>query len=112
MRIQVAIAAALVSLACALGLGWWCASLRAENHRLGAAVQGLTVDLKTARRLRIGDQQVALRAAQRVAILTTTQKATDAKLQAALAGNAPWADQNVPPDVADALGMPGPTPTR
>lgn len=111
MRIQVAIAAALIALASALGLGWWCASLRAENQRLGAAVRGLTVDLATAKRLRLGDQQVALRYAKSVAILTTTQKATDAKLQAAIAANASWADQNVPPDVAAALGLPSPTPT-
>lgn len=102
---------ACVALAGALGLGWWCASLRSDNKRLSDSVAGLTVDLATAKRLRLGDQQVALRYAKSVASMTTTQKATDAKLQAALAANAPWADQNVPPDVAAAIGLQLPTPT-
>lgn len=101
---------ACVALLCALGLGWTTATTRAENKRLSATVAGLTVDLATAKLLRESDQKVATRYAERVAILTTTQKATDAKLQAAIAANAPWADQNVPPDVAAALGMPSPTP--
>lgn len=112
MLAKVEAALAVLMLACALGLGWWAESTRAENKRLHEAVLSLTDDLNASRALRAADQAVASRYAKSVAIMTTTQRITDGKLQAALSANASWAGENVPPDVARALGMPEPTPAR
>lgn len=106
---RVIAALACVALAGALGLGWWANGLRSENARLTEAVEALAADLATSQRLREVDQAVATRAAARVAVLTTNQRITDAKLAAVLVRESSWAGTDVPPDVLDALGMPRPT---
>lgn len=103
--------ACVAALGCT-GIGWWVNSLRAENKRLGDAVATLTADLNMERELRLVDQAVAKRYAKDVAKLTTKQRTRHAKLQTALTSNASWAAQTVPDSVADALGMPEPTPAQ
>lgn len=96
---------AALALAGCTWMGWYVQGLRAENESLGTANAALTADLAASRQLREADQAVAQKHAQRVAKMTTIQKATDAKLYRALEQNAAWAGQRVPDDVADALGL-------
>jgi hypothetical protein len=99
------IIAALLLLVSAAGAGHWIDSLREENKALGEANTALAGALATANKLREVDQKVASKHVKRIAILTTTQRITHAKLQAALAQQSDWARSDVPPDVARALGV-------
>lgn len=106
------IVACLLALVLASGIAGclWVQSLRAENKALGEANAALSGALATANKLREAEQKVATQHAKRVAKLTTIQKATDAKLQAALAQQPDWAHSSVPPDVARVLGVQLPIP--
>lgn len=100
----VAVLAAL-ALAGALGLGWWCNGLRAENARLTLANSTLVADLDTAYTLRANEQAVAKTYVDTIATLRTGQRKSHAALSTAVTANPGWAAQRVPADVAAALGM-------
>lgn len=96
---------AALALAGAVLLGLWVQSLRAENERLGGAVDGLTAELQLERDLRLVDQQVAADYKKRLDKLTTQRIANEAKLSRALAASPEWASGRVPDSIADALGL-------
>lgn len=98
-------ARSVLLLVCVLGLVWFAQSTRAENKRLGTALSQAQTALETANRIRAADQAVAGKYAAQVRTLQVEQRKSNASLKAALAANAPWADQNVPADVAAALGL-------
>lgn len=62
-------------------------------------------DLKQALVLREKEQIIASRYAATITALKSKQRTQDAKLEAAIAANAPWSDQRVPSDVVDAIGL-------
>lgn len=107
---RVVVALACGALACALGLGWYTATVRAENKRLSATVTGLTVEVATQRKLVTASAAAARKStAAKVLLEEQHRKDTDA-LAAALVREPDWAGAAVPPDVSRALGVQLPTP--